>query len=91
MMHPLVAEVQVIAAYDKIYGEELCACVRVRGGAKLGKEELKEYCKRYIAPFKIPRYVEFVTDYPKTSSGKIQKHILRQEMERKGIIPANPN
>lgn len=91
MMHPLVAEVQVIGAYDKIYGEELCACVRVRDGAKLGKEELKEYCKRYIAPFKIPRYVEFVADYPKTSSGKIQKHILKQEMERKGIIPANPN
>lgn len=91
MMHPLVAEVQVIGAYDKVYGEELCACVRLRDGAKLEKEELKKYCESHIASFKIPRYVEFVTDYPKTSSGKVQKHILKQEMERNGIIPASPN
>ncbi|PBC29985.1 Acyl-CoA synthetase family member [Apis cerana cerana] len=73
MMHPLVAEVQVIGAYDKVYGEELCACVRVQDGAKLEKEELKKFCASRIASFKIPRYVEFVTNYPKTSSGKVQK------------------
>lgn len=91
MMHPLVAEVQVIGAYDEVYGEELCACVRLRDGAKLEKEELKEFCASQMASFKIPHYVEFVTEYPKTSSGKVQKYVLKQEMERKGIIPASPN
>ncbi|KAG9432731.1 acyl-CoA synthetase family member 2, mitochondrial precursor [Apis mellifera carnica] len=91
MMHPLVAEVQVIGAYDEVYGEELCACVRLRDGAKLEKEELKEFCASQMASFKIPHYVEFVTEYPKTSSGKVQKYVLKREMERKGIIPASPN
>ncbi|XP_076477119.1 acyl-CoA synthetase family member 2 isoform X2 [Bombus vancouverensis nearcticus] len=89
MTHPLVAEAQVIGAYDKVYGEEVCACVRLQEGASLGREELREYCKGRMAPFKIPRYIEFVMEYSKTASGKIQKYKLKQQMESKGIIPTN--
>ncbi|OAD62436.1 Acyl-CoA synthetase family member 2, mitochondrial [Eufriesea mexicana] len=90
MTHPLVVEAQVIGAYDEVYGEEVCACVRLRSDATLGKEELKEYCKSRMAHFKIPRYVEYVTEYPKTASGKIQKYKLKQEMEREQVIPTSP-
>lgn len=87
MTHPLVVEAHVIGAHDEVYGEEVCACVRLREGADMKKEELREYCKSRIARFKIPRYVEFVTEYPKTASGKVQKYKLKQEMERNGRIP----
>lgn len=90
MTHPLVLEAQIIGAYDKVYGEELCACVRLQKGASLTKEELQNYCRGKISHFKIPRYIEFVHEYPKTGSGKVQKFILKQEMERNGAIPATP-
>lgn len=89
MTHPLVAEAQVIGAYDEVYGEEVCACVRLQEGASLRKEELREYCKGRMALFKIPRYIEFVTEYSKTASGKIQKYKLKQQMESKRVIPTN--
>lgn len=90
MTHPGVCEVHVIGAYDEVYGEEVCACVRTREGARPTKEELRAYCKSRMAPFKIPRYVVFVDEYPKTTSGKVQKYILKKELERKEIIPSTP-
>lgn len=90
MTHPLVVEAQVISAYDRVYGEEICACVRLKDGASLTREQLRDYCKGRIAPFKIPRYVEFVAEYPKTASGKVMKYVLKQSMERSGVIPATP-
>lgn len=91
MTHPMVAEAYVVGAYDEVYGEELCACVRLQEEAQLTKDQLKAYCKGRIAHFKIPRYVEFVEEYPKTSSGKVQKFLLKEEMERRGAIPAAPD
>ncbi|XP_043250084.1 medium-chain acyl-CoA ligase ACSF2, mitochondrial [Colletes gigas] len=91
MTHPAVLEVHVIGAYDEVYGEEVCACVRLKENARLTKEELRDYCKGKIAHFKIPRYVEFVQDYPRTANGKVQKFLLKEEMERKGTIPATPS
>ncbi|EZA62892.1 hypothetical protein DMN91_002608 [Ooceraea biroi] len=87
MTHPKIQEVQVIGAYDKVFGEEICACIQLCDGQEMTEKELKEYCKGKIAHFKIPRYVAFVDSYPKTGSGKIQKFRLRQQMERDGVIP----
>nr|XP_034174476.1 medium-chain acyl-CoA ligase ACSF2, mitochondrial isoform X1 [Osmia lignaria] len=91
MTHPLILEAQVIGAYDSVYGEEVCACVRLQAGASLTKEQLREYCKGRIAPFKIPRYVVIVDEYPKTASGKVQKYVMKKELEEKGIIPTTPS
>lgn len=85
--HPSVAEVHVIGAYDEIYGEEVCACVRVKEGTSLIKDELIAFCKGKIAHFKIPRYVIFMDEYPKTVSGKVQKARLRKDLESKGVLP----
>ncbi|KYQ51328.1 Acyl-CoA synthetase family member 2, mitochondrial [Trachymyrmex zeteki] len=90
MTHPKVMQAQVIGAYDKVYGEEICACVQLRDGAIVTKEELIDYCKGIIAYFKIPRYIQFVNKYPKTTTGKIQKFRLRQQMEDNGVIPKTP-
>ncbi|XP_035727589.1 medium-chain acyl-CoA ligase ACSF2, mitochondrial-like isoform X3 [Vespa mandarinia] len=88
--HPSIIEAQCIGAYDKIYGEEICACIRLFEGASLSEKELKAYCKGKIAHFKIPKYVVFVANYPKTVSGKIQKGKLKEELEGKGVIPSEP-
>ena len=76
--HPKVADVQVLGVPDKFYGEELLAVVLPREGVQLTEEELREYCKDQISPQKIPRYFQFVTSYPMTGSGKVQKFVLRE-------------
>ncbi|XP_066600678.1 medium-chain acyl-CoA ligase ACSF2, mitochondrial [Prorops nasuta] len=85
--HPKIKEVQVVGAYDKVLGEEICACIILQDGAKVSTDDLRKYCKGKIAHFKIPRYIHFVNEYPKTTSGKIQKNKLRQHLEEEGLIP----
>uniref|UniRef100_A0A8C5XD39 Medium-chain acyl-CoA ligase ACSF2, mitochondrial n=1 Tax=Microcebus murinus TaxID=30608 RepID=A0A8C5XD39_MICMU len=80
--HPQVQEVQVVGVKDSRMGEEICACIRLKNGEQTTAEEIKAFCKGKIAHFKIPRYVVFVTNYPLTISGKIQKFKLREQMER---------
>lgn len=76
--HPKIADVQVVGLPDLKYGEEVCAVIRLREGEKATAEEIREFCRGQIAHNKIPRYVDFVQDYPVTASGKIQKYRLRE-------------
>jgi fatty-acyl-CoA synthase len=77
--HPDVSDVQVIGVPDVKYGEELMAWVKVREGATLTEDALKEYCKGKIAHYKVPRYVKFVGEFPMTVTGKIQKFKMRDQ------------
>ena len=63
---------------DERYGEELMAWVVLRPDATLSEEELREFCRRQIAHFKIPRYVKFVDSFPMTVTGKVQKFKMRE-------------
>ncbi|XP_005999663.1 medium-chain acyl-CoA ligase ACSF2, mitochondrial isoform X2 [Latimeria chalumnae] len=81
--HPKAQEVQVIGVKDERMGEEVCACIRLKEGQECTAEEIKAYCKGKISHFKIPRFVLFVTDYPLTVSGKVQKYKLREMVEDK--------
>lgn len=76
--HPAVLEVAVIGIPHEKWGETPKAFVTVREGMKVGEQELIEFCRSQIAHFKCPTAVEFTT-LPKTSTGKIQKYILRQK------------
>lgn len=76
--HPKVADVQVLGVPDKFYGEELLAVVLPTESGQLTEEELREYCKDQVSRQKIPRYFQFVTSYPMTGSGKVQKFVLRE-------------
>jgi len=76
--HPAVSDVQVIGVPDERYGEEVMAWVRLRDGARVTEAELKEFCRGRIATFKIPRYWKFVTEFPMTVTGKIQKFRMRE-------------
>ena len=77
--HPKVREVQVIGIPDDRFGEEICACIMARD-ASLTADELRAFCKGQIAHYKVPRYVEFVDEFPMTVTGKVQKFILRDQM-----------
>jgi fatty-acyl-CoA synthase len=77
--HPKVQDVQVIGVPDQKYGEEICAWIKLREGQSATAEEIREFCKGQIAHYKIPRYVEFVPDFPMTITGKIQKFVMREQ------------
>lgn len=81
--HPKIQEVQVFGVADVKYGEELCAWIRVREGDVLTEEEVRAFCRDQIAHQKVPRYVEFVDNFPMTVTGKVQKFIMRQQVEER--------
>jgi fatty-acyl-CoA synthase len=84
--HPAIQDVQVFGVPDQRYGEELCAWIKLREGATLTDEDVKAFCKDQIAHYKVPRHIRFVTEFPMTVTGKMQKFIMRETMtEQLGI------
>ena len=75
-----MSDVQIIGVPDKKYGEEVCAWIRLRQGHATTEDEIRDFCRGQIATFKIPRYVRFVTEFPMTVTGKIQKFRMREQM-----------
>ncbi len=55
------------------------AFVQLKDGQTCREDEIIEFCRGRLANFKIPRHVRFVTEFPLTASGKVQKHKLRDE------------
>ena len=76
--HPAVVATAVVAAPDVKWGEVPCAFIETRAGVTLTKEEVIAHCKKLLASFKVPKIIVF-KELPKTSTGKIQKFILREE------------
>ncbi|MEU5884700.1 long-chain-fatty-acid--CoA ligase [Spirillospora sp. NPDC047279] len=77
--HPAVLEVAVVAVPDGKWGERPKAFVILRPDASAGEDELKDHVRERLARFKVPDHIEFVTELPKTSTGKIQKFQLREK------------
>jgi fatty-acyl-CoA synthase len=75
--HPAVAEVAVVGLPDEKYGEVVAAWVVLKAGHALTPDDVVCYCQGQIAHFKIPRYVMVVDTLPKTVTGKIRKHVLK--------------
>ncbi len=71
-----VADVQVVGVPHRKYGEEVGAFIKLKQGASITEEDVKDFCRGRISRYKIPRHVAFVAAYPMTASGKIQKYKL---------------
>lgn len=78
--NPAIEQAAVVGVPDRKYGEELCAWIKLKQGAELTAEALREYCRRELAHYKVPRYVKFVEHFPQTVTGKIQKFKIREIM-----------
>ncbi len=76
--HPKVKDVQVIGVPDKQYGEEIMACIILNDGETSSEEEIKQYVLDHMAKHKVPRYVDFVTEFPMNAAGKILKYKMRE-------------
>ncbi len=88
--HPGVAEVAVVGLPDPRYGEVVSAWVVPKPGALISPDDLRAFCKGQIAHFKIPQYLEIVDGLPRTVTGKVRKHILREQgVDRFGLNDAD--
>lgn len=77
--HPDILEAAVVAMPDEKWGESPCAFVALKAGEDVTEDELIDHCRNNMARFKVPKRVMLKTELPKTSTGKIQKYLLRQE------------
>jgi fatty-acyl-CoA synthase len=83
--HPSVLAAAVVARPDEKWGETPCAFVELKPEARVSEAELIEFCRRHLAKFKAPRAIVF-GELPKTSTGKIQKFVLREKAKSASAI-----
>jgi acyl-CoA synthetase (AMP-forming)/AMP-acid ligase II len=79
--HPDIKEAAIVAIPHARLGEGVCAIVIPKGSNRPAREEISAYLKRWgLAPQKWPEMIHYVDDLPRTASGKVQKHLLRQQI-----------
>ncbi len=83
--HPAVMAAAVVARPDEKWGEVPAAYIEVKEGATVTAEDIIEHCRAHMARYKVPKFVEF-TVLPKTSTGKIQKFVLREQAKSASAI-----
>jgi fatty-acyl-CoA synthase len=77
--HPAVLEAAVVARPDEKWGETPCAFVTLKPEAgQVSEEDIINFCREHLARFKVPKTIVF-SELPKTSTGKIQKFVLRDQ------------
>jgi fatty-acyl-CoA synthase len=83
--HPAVMLAAVVAQPDAKWGEVPCAFIELKPGAQVSEADLLEHCRGLLARFKVPKKVLF-GELPKTSTGKIQKFMLRDQVKSASAI-----
>jgi fatty-acyl-CoA synthase len=83
--HPAVLGAAVVARPDEKWGEAPCAFVELKNNSQVTEREIVDFCRQHLAKFKVPRAVVF-GELPKTSTGKIQKFVLRERAKSTSAI-----
>ena len=78
LLHPDILECAALGVPSELSEEDVKVCVVRRPGSAVTHEDLIEHCRRVLARFQVPRYVEFVDELPKTPTGKLEKYRLRE-------------
>lgn len=81
--HPKIMEVAVAGINDPYRGETIKAYIVLKDGETMTADEVYEHCKANLAPYKVPKMVEFRAELPKTMIGKVLRRMLREEEEAK--------
>lgn len=81
MGHPAVAEAAVVGLPHDRWGEAITANVILMPDTTATEDELIDHCKKNIAGFKVPKAIMIVEAFPRTGTGKIQKHMIRKDLE----------
>ena len=88
--HPSVKDVQVIGVPDEQYGEEICACIVLKDGESITEADMKGFINDHMARHKVPKYIDFVKDFPMNVAGKILKYKMREDaIKRHSLEKAN--
>ncbi len=83
--HPKILEACVIGIPDEYSGERIKAFVVMKEGQEAAPDEIIDYCKERLVKYKVPKFVEFVDDLPKSAVGKIlRKELRKMELEKQG-------
>jgi len=88
--HPKIQEAVVAGVPDPYRGETVKAYVVLKPGETATAEEILEFCKVRLAPFKVPKQLEFRTDLPKTMIGKVLRRVLVEEEKAKLLASKAP-
>ena len=78
--HPKVQEAQVFGIPDARYGEVVCAWIKLKPEEYCDAEAMRRFCAEQIAHYKVPQHIRFVSEFPMTVTGKIQKFVMRERM-----------
>jgi len=76
--HDKIAEAAVFGVPDEYYGEEIAAWIQLQDGATATVGEIQDFCKAHLSHFKVPKRVRFVTEFPMTITGKLQKFRMQK-------------
>jgi fatty-acyl-CoA synthase len=76
--HAKISDVAVYGVPHRKFGEDVAAAIRLKQGVSATADEITAFCQGQIASFKIPRHIQFVSEFPQTASGKLQKYKLQE-------------
>jgi len=74
--HPKVLEAAVVGVPDKIFGEQVKACIVLKSGEVSDADDIRSFCRLYLADYKIPKFIEFLNTLPRNPAGKVIKEKL---------------
>lgn len=89
--HPAILEVAVFGLPDDIFGERVAAAVVLRGEQEVFEEQIIAFCRQYLAGYKIPRQIFFISQLPRTGTGKISKRMIREWVATTQTTTTNQN
>ncbi len=75
--HPGIMEAAVVGVPDDVFGEQVKAFIVLKQGEQMTEDEVRNYCSRNLADYKVPKYVEFISEMPRNPGGKVMKQTLK--------------